>query len=444
MRSGVLILVLGQALAIYGAHHIRTGTASIEDFQSFFSSDVEPKGQNQASRQTAPQDTSSNSNSAPVTDSTNRNTKSNSFGSQGNGNDNSRGSPVNRNTEPFRPQANRNIDKSFEFPSNRNDNVFRSQENRQDNSFGSQGNRNEDSGFGRTDDDFYWQQLGGLEEFDSNVFYNWDNFGQGSSSGKAGNNPSLQRPNSGFVSGGTSEEFDDDDDEEIEDEEEQDEEDGEGHAQDVEQRPSKGQSWKKARDFCLNRCMDLAAIESPKEDDFIASHLERAKYVEGAWIGARLCFSEPDCPKNSHWYWVSSKKKLPQTGSWSRTGGLGDPQPDNLCQYYGGPKEECGAMLNNWFRDGVRWHDLACAQRLGFVCEVKVTSSASKSSRQNGSIGTGRQERSQGRGSRRTTPRQEIRNGRNNRNRYGAGRDNQRSRNDGRGNDSARNRYNKR
>ena len=56
---------------------------------------------------------------------------------------------------------------------------------------------------------------------------------------------------------------------------------------------------------------------------------------------------------------------------WSPKGGVYEPQPDNLSERYYGPREECLAVLNNWYQDGVKWHDLVCEDRLPFVCEAR-------------------------------------------------------------------------
>eukprot|EP00095_Tigriopus_kingsejongensis_P006356 snap_masked-scaffold42_size484952-processed-gene-1.1 protein:Tk06356 transcript:snap_masked-scaffold42_size484952-processed-gene-1.1-mRNA-1 annotation:"c-type lectin - galactose binding" len=98
------------------------------------------------------------------------------------------------------------------------------------------------------------------------------------------------------------------------------------------------------------------------------------KKANGVWLGGRLCSNEPTCPKESHWYWVGSDKKLPNRGDWSHSGEFGEPQPDNLCKYNGGSDKECLALLNNWYRDGFKWHDMNCAEKMAFICEGKDNS----------------------------------------------------------------------
>ena len=58
------------------------------------------------------------------------------------------------------------------------------------------------------------------------------------------------------------------------------------------------------------------------------------------------------------------------TGAWSKTGGAKEPQPDNReLKVEGQHDEACIAVLNNFYADGVVWHDIACYHKKGFVCE---------------------------------------------------------------------------
>jgi hypothetical protein len=59
-------------------------------------------------------------------------------------------------------------------------------------------------------------------------------------------------------------------------------------------------------------------------------------------------------------------------GTWSNTGGGRRPQPDNREPQDGsgfGEDEACVAILNNFYQDGVAWHDVACSHKKHFVCE---------------------------------------------------------------------------
>lgn len=48
---------------------------------------------------------------------------------------------------------------------------------------------------------------------------------------------------------------------------------------------------------------------------------------------------------------------------------IGRPQPDNREYTQGGAEEECMAILNNLYEDGIKWHDIACHHRKPFICE---------------------------------------------------------------------------
>lgn len=62
---------------------------------------------------------------------------------------------------------------------------------------------------------------------------------------------------------------------------------------------------------------------------------------------------------------------------------IGKPQPDNREAIQGGASENCLAVLNQFYNDGVNWHDVACHHKKPWVCEdndslltyVRVTNS---------------------------------------------------------------------
>ena len=87
--------------------------------------------------------------------------------------------------------------------------------------------------------------------------------------------------------------------------------------------------WFNARNYCRKRCMDLVAIETQQEYDFLKSHIGGAKYF---WTSGRLCdFDGCDAPrffpKNVNgWFWSSNQAKMSPTNGngfhdWSPTGG---------------------------------------------------------------------------------------------------------------------------
>uniref|UniRef100_A0A182U451 C-type lectin domain-containing protein n=1 Tax=Anopheles melas TaxID=34690 RepID=A0A182U451_9DIPT len=101
------------------------------------------------------------------------------------------------------------------------------------------------------------------------------------------------------------------------------------------------------------------------------------KYI---WTSGRLCdfkgCDRPDLqPTNINgWFWTAELQKLAPTtvrnqNDWSEGGGIGKPQPDNRELIQGGASENCLAILNNFYDDGVHWHDVACHHVKPWVCE---------------------------------------------------------------------------
>ncbi|KAK8726990.1 hypothetical protein OTU49_009867 [Cherax quadricarinatus] len=76
------------------------------------------------------------------------------------------------------------------------------------------------------------------------------------------------------------------------------------------------------------------------------------------------------------WFWSGSSARISPTnstsgwrGGWSRTGGSGRPQPDNREFTETRTDESCIAILNNFYNDGIVWHDVACHHVKPWVCE---------------------------------------------------------------------------
>lgn len=103
----------------------------------------------------------------------------------------------------------------------------------------------------------------------------------------------------------------------------------------------------------------------------------QVKYI---WTSGRLCdfkgCERPDLqPTNINgWFWTATLQKLAPTsersqGDWSPSGGIGLPQPDNREYKQNGAPENCLALLNQFYNDGVNWHDVACHHKKPFVCE---------------------------------------------------------------------------
>eukprot|EP00096_Caligus_rogercresseyi_P011325 TRINITY_DN441_c0_g1_i5.p1 TRINITY_DN441_c0_g1~~TRINITY_DN441_c0_g1_i5.p1 ORF type:complete len:147 (-),score=35.57 TRINITY_DN441_c0_g1_i5:229-669(-) len=127
--------------------------------------------------------------------------------------------------------------------------------------------------------------------------------------------------------------------------------------------------------------MDLVSFETRDEYEFIKSQMRGVKFF---WTSGRLCdfdgCDRPDFfPKSINgWFWSANQARLSPANSstsfhdWSFTGGFNPPrrQPDNREQIQqNGDTESCLAVLNNFYGDGVKWHDVACHHEKPVVCE---------------------------------------------------------------------------
>jgi len=130
--------------------------------------------------------------------------------------------------------------------------------------------------------------------------------------------------------------------------------------------------WFNARNYCRKRCMDLVSIETKAESDWLKQRLGGTKYI---WTSGRLCnFDGCDrddfFPKNINgWFWAANNAKMNPTNGrsfqeWSHTGGSSKKQPDSR-----EGEEACMAVLNNFYDDGIKWHDVACHHEKPIVCE---------------------------------------------------------------------------
>jgi len=140
--------------------------------------------------------------------------------------------------------------------------------------------------------------------------------------------------------------------------------------------------WFNARNYCRKRCMDLVSFETREEYEWVKGFIN--VNVPYFWTSGRLCdfdgCDRPDFfPKNINgWFWSSNQARLAPTDSrtafhdWSGTGGFNPPraQPDNREQVQQrGESESCLAVLNNFYGDGIKWHDVACHHEKPIICE---------------------------------------------------------------------------
>lgn len=141
-------------------------------------------------------------------------------------------------------------------------------------------------------------------------------------------------------------------------------------------------NWLTGRNICRRHCMDLISLETPDEIQLLKNRLIQGQQ-RFTWTSGRKCNFD-GCDREdlkpsliNGWFWPPTGVKiLPNeegtrpTGPWSATGGDGKPQPDNReFRVTGRNDEACLAMLNNFYGDGVVWHDIACYHKKPFVCE---------------------------------------------------------------------------
>lgn len=125
--------------------------------------------------------------------------------------------------------------------------------------------------------------------------------------------------------------------------------------------------------------MDLVSFETQQEYDWVKGFVDGG--VPYFWTSGRKCnfdgCDKPEFfPKNINgWFWSANQVKMGPTNGgqfndWSHTGGAGQRQPDNREQVQqGGEEEACMAVLNNFYGDGVKWHDVACHHEKPIICE---------------------------------------------------------------------------
>jgi len=98
------------------------------------------------------------------------------------------------------------------------------------------------------------------------------------------------------------------------------------------------------------------------------------------WTGGRKCnfrgCDRPDLQPTivNGWFWAARRSRVPAKDKcdyceWSPTGGSRRPQPDNREGREGGEDEGCIAVLNNFYSDGIKWHDVACTHKKPIICE---------------------------------------------------------------------------
>ena len=137
--------------------------------------------------------------------------------------------------------------------------------------------------------------------------------------------------------------------------------------------------WEGARNYCRKFCMDSISITDKEENDWVKEVI-RKEDIPYIWTGGRKC-NFRGCDREdlqpaivNGWYWAPTGSRIPAPRrcgycAWSSTGGVRQRQPDNREQRQGGGDEACIGILNNFYRDGIVWHDIECRHEKPVICK---------------------------------------------------------------------------
>lgn len=129
-------------------------------------------------------------------------------------------------------------------------------------------------------------------------------------------------------------------------------------------------TFEQAREFCQRLCMEPISLETQEEFNLIVNFMRQNK-IPYLWTSGRVCPSGI-CSLDdrvSTWQWLGSRQPIdaseftPQgwvERPWSHTGHFKKIQPDNAEHRLNGNTEDCLALLYNVYKDGIRFHDVAC------------------------------------------------------------------------------------
>ncbi|XP_071535735.1 uncharacterized protein [Panulirus ornatus] len=117
-------------------------------------------------------------------------------------------------------------------------------------------------------------------------------------------------------------------------------------------------SWEDAKLYCqmLGSGFRALSIEDQVEDDFISNIIHQHD-IPWIWTSGNKIFTT---------YWVWHDGSTFAYTNWSPKGGSGIPQPDNREN-----NEKCMAVLNDFYQDGIKWHDIACHHEKHVICEAE-------------------------------------------------------------------------
>lgn len=118
-------------------------------------------------------------------------------------------------------------------------------------------------------------------------------------------------------------------------------------------------TWGQARQYCAGRGMRIISMDSSAKSRHFLSQMQddNAPYF---WAGGRLSSDK----RTLNWENGRSEGIRQGQHPWSFTGSRG-AQPDG-----GRGSENCLAVLNNFYNDGAKYHDVGCSHRKPTVCEA--------------------------------------------------------------------------
>ncbi|TGZ38132.1 Uncharacterized protein DBV15_09993 [Temnothorax longispinosus] len=121
--------------------------------------------------------------------------------------------------------------------------------------------------------------------------------------------------------------------------------------------------WLDARNICRRHCMDAVSLETPQENEFIKQRIARDTFGRRAVSATSTAATDP----------IFSPRTLTD-GSGPVLAPRSDRRPSVTPETGAtledmGNDESCLSILNNFYNDGIKWHDVACHHVKPFVCE---------------------------------------------------------------------------
>ncbi|XP_037078535.1 collectin-12-like [Pollicipes pollicipes] len=119
--------------------------------------------------------------------------------------------------------------------------------------------------------------------------------------------------------------------------------------------PIRQYSWNEADEECRSRGRRLISLQTAEKDAFAVSEIKSAD-IPYIWTSGTK--------QDGLFFWDDGSPVASGYTNWSKTGGAGEPQPDD-----NEGSEDCLAVLNSFYDDGIVWHDIACHHKKHFICE---------------------------------------------------------------------------